>query len=69
MNLHPPSSVAVYTQGPESGDSGFETRSGVIPQAALLKCGHTPRLSNRLAGESLSLQADARVSVNTHMRV
>jgi hypothetical protein len=24
------------------GGSGFETRSGVIPRAALLKCGHSP---------------------------
>ncbi len=37
-----PSSVMVYTQGRESRGSGFETRSGVIPQAALLKCGHNP---------------------------
>ena len=33
---HPPSSVVVYTQGRESGGSGFKTRSGVIPQASLL---------------------------------
>jgi hypothetical protein len=31
-----PCSVVVYTQGRESGDSGFETRSGVIHQASLL---------------------------------
>jgi hypothetical protein len=33
-------SVVVYTQGLESGGSWFETCSGVIPQAVLLKCGH-----------------------------
>jgi hypothetical protein len=33
---YPLSSVVVYTQGRESGGSGFETRSGVIPQAVLL---------------------------------
>jgi hypothetical protein len=26
----------------KSGGSGFETRSGVIPQAALVQCGHNP---------------------------
>jgi hypothetical protein len=35
-DLDPPSSVVVYTQGRESGGSGFETRSGVIHQALLL---------------------------------
>jgi hypothetical protein len=34
--IHPPSSVVLYTQGRESGGSGFETRSGVISQASLL---------------------------------
>ncbi len=38
----PPSSVVVYTQCRESGGYEFETRSGVMPQAALLKCGHNP---------------------------
>jgi hypothetical protein len=40
--LRPPSSVVVCAQGRESGGSGFETRSGVMPQAALLKCGRSP---------------------------
>jgi hypothetical protein len=33
---YPPSSVVVYTQRRESGGSGFETRSGLIPHASLL---------------------------------
>jgi hypothetical protein len=36
LSSHPPSSAVVCTQGRESGGSGFETRSGVIPQASLL---------------------------------
>jgi hypothetical protein len=36
LQFYPPSSIVVYTQGRESGASGFETCSGVIPQAALL---------------------------------
>jgi hypothetical protein len=42
LQPNPPRSVVLYTQGRESGGSGFETRSGVIPQASLLKCGHNP---------------------------
>jgi hypothetical protein len=40
--VHPPSSIVVYMQGRESGGPGFETCSGVIHPAALLKCGHNP---------------------------
>jgi hypothetical protein len=32
----------LYAGSRESGGSGFETRSGVIPQAALLQCGLYP---------------------------
>jgi hypothetical protein len=52
--VYPPSSVVVHTQARESGGLGFETRSGVIPQAALFSVAITPWLINKLAGGSPS---------------
>jgi hypothetical protein len=48
-HTHIPSSVVFFTQGRKSGGFGFETCSGVIPQAALLSVAISPWLINKLA--------------------
>jgi hypothetical protein len=54
--IYIPSSAVVYAQGRESGDSGFETRSGGIPRRRSCSAAITPWLiNNKLAGESPSL--------------